>query len=710
MAVITWQAGGVDNNWSTAGNWDLGRKPAAGDDVVMSAAYNCVINENTATLNSFDMNGYANTLSGTSTLTVQFSTATTSTVRFAGTVTWTGILNLNPTNASGVINFYSGGKTIDRLYTGISAISSGTVNQMDALIVTQGALIGTHYNSGAYSVTCLYTQIYNYARTMDYTNSTINCSRTSGAAWTGGGASNTLTMTGTTLNISGANADFATAGKTYATVNITGGGSIDITGAPTIATLNVTGTAAKTDEITLADSTTVTGTLNIDGNSATNRILFRSSVLGTARTLTVTGATISGCSYVDFQDITFTAGGSNVDLSAITGGSGDCGGNSISGGGTLSFTASTDQHWVDADGGNWSDSGNWTSRVPLPQDNAIFDCAFNASKTVTLDANTPLRTVANIDWSGATYTTALTWTISADFIMYGSVTLKSGMTVSGSGKYFDMAGRGTNSWTGNTVVPTVNVRRISYGGTLNFNGNLNGQLWVNTPTGTVNLAGDIDLNNNGIYIQQGTFDTQEYDITSCGAFNFGWTTTKIITIENSSIEIEGAGTGSTWSANATGTTLNSSGSTILWRKGATAATFAGADLTYGALVNENTTGSLTIAGSNTFSSITCNYNGANAKSMLFTSGTTQTVGNFTVTGQATKLITIRAVTAGSPATISASGTVSVDYADVKDMTASGTSSPFTATNSTDSGGNTNWNFGGAPVAVARLLSLLGVGS
>lgn len=710
MAVITWQNGGVDNNWSTAGNWDLGRKPAAGDDVVIAAAYNCVVNENTANLNSFDMNGYANTLSGTSTITVQFSTATTSTVRFAGTISWTGVLNLNPTNASGVINFYSGGKTIDRLYTGISASASGTVNQMDALTVTQGALIGTHYNSGGYSVTCLYTQIYNYVRTQDYTNSTINCSRTSGAAWTGGGASNTLTMTGTTLNISGSAADFATAGKTYATVNITGGGSIDITGTPTIATLNVTGTAVKTDELTLADSTTVTGTLNIDGNSATNRILVRSSALGTARTLTVTGATISGCSYVDFQDITFTAGGGNVNLSSITGGSGDCGGNSISGGGTLSFTTATDQHWIDADGGNWSDSGNWTSRIPLPQDNAIFDCAFNTSKTVTLDAASPLRTAANIDWSGATYTTALTWTISDNFIMYGSTTLKSGMTVSGAGKYFDMAGRGTNSWTGNTVVPTVHVRFISYGGTVNFNGNLSGQLWINTPTGTVNLAADLDLNNNGIYIQQGTFDTQEYDITSCGTFNFGGTTTKTITIENSSIELEGSGTGASWSAHATGTTLNANGSTILYRKLTVSTNFAGAGLTYGALVNENTTGGITFTGSNTFSSITCNYNGSNAKTMSFTSGTTQTVGDFIVTGQAGKLITLNAVTAGSPATISASGTVSVSYADVKDLTASGTSAPFSATDSTDSGGNTNWNFGAAPVVTARLLSLLGVGS
>lgn len=37
MATKTWQNGGVNNNWSTDGNWVEGSKPAVGDDVVMSA-------------------------------------------------------------------------------------------------------------------------------------------------------------------------------------------------------------------------------------------------------------------------------------------------------------------------------------------------------------------------------------------------------------------------------------------------------------------------------------------------------------------------------------------------------------------------------------------------------------------------------------------------------------------------------------------------
>ncbi|MFN8549489.1 MAG: hypothetical protein U0527_16340, partial [Candidatus Eisenbacteria bacterium] len=34
-AVITWTAGAGSTSWHTAGNWDLGRVPTAGDDVVI---------------------------------------------------------------------------------------------------------------------------------------------------------------------------------------------------------------------------------------------------------------------------------------------------------------------------------------------------------------------------------------------------------------------------------------------------------------------------------------------------------------------------------------------------------------------------------------------------------------------------------------------------------------------------------------------------
>jgi hypothetical protein len=128
--------------------------------------------------------------------------------------------------------------------------------------------------------------------------------------------------------------------------------------------------------------------------------------------------------------------------------------------------------------------------------------------------------------------------------------------------------------------------------------------------------------------------------------------------------------------------------------GATAKTFAGGGVNHGSVIlNQGGAGALTISGSNTFGDITNTYSATGATSILFTSGTTQTVAAFTASGAATRLLTLNAVTAGSAFTLSkSSGTVSSDYLSLKDSTATGGAAWFAGANSTNTSGNSGWYF------------------
>jgi hypothetical protein len=214
--------------------------------------------------------------------------------------------------------------------------------------------------------------------------------------------------------------------------------------------------------------TITTGTLDLAGktlagNSATNRVLLASATVGTSAAVTVSSGTFANA---DFMDIAFANGGSNLDLSAITGLSGDCGGNAMSGGGTLTFTIGRTCNWKTAAGGNWSGVANWdttdaTDRVPLPQDDVTFACAFSSGVTVLSDMP---RMGADIDWSGATWTgTAPTWRGSIALLVFGSITCVSGLLQYSNGLGLRLAGRGayTLLWAG-LQVNTIYIWAGSY--------------------------------------------------------------------------------------------------------------------------------------------------------------------------------------------------------------------------------------------------------
>jgi hypothetical protein len=136
-------------------------------------------------------------------------------------------------------------------------------------------------------------------------------------------------------------------------------------------------------------SSIINGILTLAGNNSTNnRLLVASKNTGTQVTITCNGTIVA--SNVDFRDITL-AGSANRDLSAITAGSGDCGGNT-----GITFTPAQKQYYKHLGGGTttFKDSTKWFSdaaltiagRVPLPQDD--WDClstSFNAPTTFQID-------------------------------------------------------------------------------------------------------------------------------------------------------------------------------------------------------------------------------------------------------------------------------------------------------------------------------------
>jgi hypothetical protein len=204
-----------------------------------------------------------------------------------------------------------------------------------------------------------------------------------------------------------------------------GNGTVVIASTAVCSNWVVNWTNSKTNIFSLSGNFAPSGNISVNGNSTINRILIQSSVVGTQRTITNAGTTaFTNC---DFQDIKINTA---IDLSAQTD-IGDCGGNS-----GITFPASVAQTWNGASGGNWSTNA-WTTRVPLPQDDVSLGVAFSASQTVVSDMP---RLCRSVTWTGATGSP--TWNFgSVANSIYGSITLISGMTISGT-QTLTLAGRG----------------------------------------------------------------------------------------------------------------------------------------------------------------------------------------------------------------------------------------------------------------------------
>lgn len=678
MATII-AAAGAAGNWTVGTSWVGGVAPTAADDAQITVTTTSMTIDTGAVCRSADFTGCTGTITHTAgvILTIGDGTAGASSIALKLVAGMTYTLGSGTTSS---ITFAStsttlqtvalGGKTCGNfLFNGIGgkwALTSAYTST-GSITVQNGEFHhdGTTDNSGL---------VHSYASfSANNTNTKVVALGTSSTTITGA-AGWVLNASGTTWSAGAATITFTGAAPAVTfgtgidmsatTVNCTGSGEPNITSVSTFTNFNRTGTAAVSDGLRTVNMT-VTGTLTLAGNSTTNRLLVHSSSLGTVNTFTTTNAPTA--SYVDFKDINFNV---SRDLSAITGNSGDCGGNGVN----LTLTPAATQTWNGTSGGNWS-ANAWTTRIPLPQDDAVIASAFSASQTITI--NMP-RAAKSITMTGSTGTPTLTNNVGT--MLFGGMTLITGMVFT-TGAAWTFQGRGASILTSAGKSFSHNVQ-------------------MQTLSGSMTLADAFVSTGSSVSLQvdYGTFNSAGFNITLL-RFDSGsvGNLTRAVNLTGSTVEITGA-TVTSWNLTNTATlTLTTTGSTIyLSNTSATGVTFVGGGQTYNILKIAGTgTGAVTITGANTFSSFSIT---GGTKSVILPGSTTTTFTSGVGLGNTTNVITFTASAGSATVAKSGGGTVVWDYVNLTNIPASAANTFYASTHSTDGGGNTNWLFTDVPPA------------
>lgn len=667
-------------NWDSSTSWVEGAVPTAADDVVASATSGNLTINVAAACRSIDLSSYP----ASSTLTHNAFTLSVGDAG-GGMLNFSGAWAYTTTGDTSAITFVStsnnggsgwpvttGGKVFG--HTTFNGTAGKWILQDDLTLRSSTAVLELSRGSLDVSnrtITSGYFRSNSWlTRSLISTNSVFNITYAAlSSGWNVNINAATHDFSSTTVNLT-AGCSFTGGSYTYKELTISGlqtawSYPTVINGANTFTNFTVNGAANVRGYLAFAASQTITGTLTLQGNSPANRILVMSTAWGTPMTLTAANVSVANA---NFQDIT-GAGSGNWDFSAVSGLSGDCGGNS-----GIIFTPPATQTWQNPDGGIWSNPANWTSRVPLPQDDVVMGSAFNAGKTVQLDMPDLGK---NIDWTGAANTPVWGGTM-PNAMIHGSLTLIPGMTV---GNYisFHFVGRAASALT---------TAGISLTG---------GNLLLTMVGGTLTLQDNVTLTAGGIVLGLGTLNANNKNVTATG-FVSSNSNTRTLTMGSGIWTLTGAGT--VWdTGTSTNLTLDSDTSTIaITDSSASAKTFAGGGMTYNNLtIAGGGTGAVVFTGSNTFNNLTI---GA-PKTVTFTSGTTQTIlGDFTALGSAGNLITLNSSTAGSIATLAmASGRVNASYLSIKDVSVTGGAAWYAGANSSYAGGNvgTGWIFTSAPV-------------
>jgi hypothetical protein len=514
------------------------------------------------------------------------------------------------------------------------------------------------------------------ARELILGNSTINISNTGYFQYTG---SNLTLGEGTSSIITDGTSGtckFYGNGETYYDVQLINVHSLSttdnslISGANTFTTLSISGDASTGYTTNIDANQIITGTLTIAGDSAVNRLLIRSDTIGTARTLTAATVTVSNA---DFQDIT-GAGTASWNLSAITGKSGDCGGNS-----GITFTTADNMYWS-KNNGAWTDPANWflatnggggAGRVPLPQDTAIFDAnSFDdTGKIVTIVDN---YRVGDIDASGATFAPTFG---SGDFnvLVYGSITWGA-MDIHASIDWFFYSRYSETLTSASKTFPDITIGSTSGDG-------ISGTL---TLQDALTSSGIVTLN-------RGTLDFNDQNVTMATFDSSTNTYTRTLSMGDGEITVNSTAAVNKWNIATGSFTLNKDNSTlILTNSGTNAQSITGGGKTYDGLTIKGAgVYTLTFNDANTWNTMLIDRSEA-AKTIA--GNVIQTVTNLTIPVSGTTQVTITNVDF-----VKSSGTVALGYVTISgsvvDGVGSGAAFYAGATPpSVNGGSNSGWNF------------------
>jgi len=646
----TWNTSST-TNWSTSSGGSSGASvPTASDSVFFDQAGTYTVTC-TGALTALDFTVSAGTVSfvdGTSptfaisgSISLSASTVWTSTGTLTFNATTTGkTINTNNVQIYGEVSFdgVGGGWTLS---SGLICVNFRMSN---------GTVTTSVSNYSIYAVGVLYLT----GGTLTLNGSTITASSLSGAATSVSTGTSTLVLTSTGATVT------AAASWYNVTLNATFGSGKSVNSSVTISnTLTVYGPGSSGYMTCSLGSGSSIGAISTSGTAGNRRVYFTGGPIS----LTTTG---SSCTDADFSGVT-------VSTNTLTGTRlGDRLGNS-----GITFSTPKTVYWNLAGSQNWSSTGWATSsggspsanNFPLPQDTAVFDNAGSIT-TITLDAGWALP---SIDFSSRT--SSMTFATSSNQpIIYGNITLGSGVTISGTGSLsFQNASTKTITSAGKTFTQPFSF-----------------------DAGSTQL-GDAFVTSSYISLTGGTFNSNGYSV-SLSSFSSTGSTARTLTMGSSTWTITFGGGFGGWTDTGSNFTINSPSATI---------SFTSSGIKYFQPINNGTYGTITQAGSGAltiYATTSGTYTLNNVKATTFPSTVkfstyTFLVNNFELSGTAGNLVTLSSDSAGSRFTLSkvGGGTVSCDYLSIRDSAATGASASWYAgTHSTNVSNNTGWIFTAPP--------------
>lgn len=332
---------------------------------------------------------------------------------------------------------------------------------------------------------------------------------------------------------------------------------------------------------------------------------------------------------------------------------------------------------------NWSTTSGGTggASAPTSADDVIFDANSNVGTTiftVTIPGTANCLSFSTGGAGGAldaVMTLSLPSAGSSQFNVYGSLTLPaSNFTWTGASSRLNFLA----STTGNTIT-TNGVTLVST--SVNWN-NVNGGWTLGSAlTNTINTC----------VLLAGSLDTANYNV-SLGQLSTTGALARTLTLGSSTVTLSGA---APWTYSGSNLTLNANTSTI--NCSAATSQFIGGGLTYYNVGFTSTAAAtLGITGANTFNNLTIAARASTGiGSLIFDSGLTNTINGTLTLGSGTTAInrlTVAASSVGSPTTLSVATLTAITDIDFRDITASGTSAPWSGTRIGNCLGCTNITF------------------
>jgi len=335
-------------------------------------------------------------------------------------------------------------------------------------------------------------------------------------------------------------------------------------------------------------------------------------------------------------------------------------------GGTAAWDGTAGSKWALTSGGAGGQA------IPTTADDVFFDAASGASTVTISTGNTGAKSITCTGFTG-------TLTGTAAITVAGSVTLVAGMTYS------------------HTAVMTFTGT-----GTLTTAGKTFSRIAVNGAGITLTLGDALTAYNfgggDGVLITQGTFTTNNYNVTIGGndAFNISGSSTRTVNLGSSTITIPNiGGAGGFWEATTTtNLTFNAGTSTIVATRNG--GIFNGGGLTYYNVTLSGVTSGISITGANTFNTIILSPAGS-GNITPYTFSANQTINgtlNCSAATDATSRIFVNSDTIGTARTLTCAAVSLIDI-DFRDIAIAGAAAPASGTRLGDCKGNSGITFAAA---------------